>query len=166
MQPSRPSRRGLIIGTAILGALVLLAVAGAIAYVAGVFDEKPRFSAAPAACAPVDPGLHLLGAGFTTATTGNTCEVKAGDHVVMRISLKVAATPAEATRTLQQSEASEVTGLGDLAFRRGPLTVFRVSNLMVLCIVISTKDDFSDTGMTVAQVRIFQSDLADRLAAG
>jgi hypothetical protein len=166
----RPSRRTSIIVGAVLGVLLLLGTAAGIGYLAGVFDEKSKFAAAPAPCTVVEPGLHLLGTGFTTQPDAATCQVMRSDpntRTVMRISFKAASSPDEAGTVLRKNatgEAAEVAGLGDEAFRKGPLTVFRVSNLMVLCIVTSTRADMGDIGTTDTKVNIFEADLAARLA--
>ncbi|GAA2650709.1 hypothetical protein [Paractinoplanes durhamensis] len=168
MQPSAPpSRRTVVVVMAIVGTFVLLAAAGAIAWFAGAFDEKSTFDAAPAACAPVEPGLGQLGTGFTTTTDATTCVVMHGERTVLRISFKLAPTPADASSALRKTtegQATEVAGLGDLAFRQGPLTVFRISNLMVLCVVMSTDAELKDAGTTNAQIRVFEAGLAERLA--
>jgi hypothetical protein len=166
-----PSRRTPVIVAVVLSALVLLVAAGSIAYVAGVFDEKPKFSAAPAGCAPVEPGLPRLGTGFATAAAeGGGCRVVRADsatHTVLLINYKVASSPAEAGTLLRKAAtgmAAEVSGLGDEAYRQGELTAFRVSNLMVLCVVITDSTGYSSTGTTEAQVKVFEADLASRLA--
>ncbi|GIF21866.1 hypothetical protein BJ973_002193 [Actinoplanes tereljensis] len=166
-----PSRRNPLIFVAVLAALVLLVAAGSIAYFAGVFDEKSKFTAAPDGCTPVEPGLHFLGTGFATAAgDGGGCKVVRADsatHTVLLINYKVASSPAEAGKLLRNAAtgmAAEVPGVGDEAYRQGELTAFRVSNLMVLCVVITDSTGYESTGTTAPQVKVFEADLASRLA--
>ncbi|GIM95898.1 hypothetical protein [Paractinoplanes toevensis] len=166
-----PSRRKPVIFMAVLSALVLFVAAGSIAYFAGVFDEKSRFTAAPAGCAPVEPALPRLGTGFkAVAGEGSGCKVVRADsetHTVLLINYKVASSPAEAGTLLRKAAtgmAAEVSGLGDEAYRQGELTAFRISNLMVLCVVITDSTGYASTGTTEPQVKVFEADLASRLA--
>ncbi|MEU4238579.1 hypothetical protein [Actinoplanes sp. NPDC026619] len=155
-----PSRRAPIIALAVF---VLLAAGAAIAYFAGVFDEKGKFAAKPA-CSVADPSLHLLGTGYTTkAGDGGTCSVllPGTQTTMMAITWYVGDTPGKVSnqlRTRAAGEFREVSGLGDEGYTNGGLTVFRVSNLMVGLAVSA------NTGTTDGQVRVFESDLASRLA--
>jgi len=155
-----PSRRAPIIALAVF---VLLAAGAAIAYFAGVFDEKGRFSAKPA-CSVADPSLHLLGTGYATkAGDGGSCGVllPGTQTAMMTISWYVGDTPGKVSNQLRERAAGEfreVAGLGDEGYTNGSLTVFRVSNLMVGVAV------YPNTGTTDAQIRVFESDLASQLA--
>jgi hypothetical protein len=165
MQPAIPTRRRPLFALAVLGVVLLLAAGAAIAYFAGVFDEKGKFTAVPAPCPTVTPGLHLLGTGYTTkAGEGNSCTVlRPGTNTAMMgVYYAVGDTPGSVGDDLRQRAAGEfreLHGMGDEGYTNGALTVFRVSNLMVGVTVRP------DTGTTDAQIKVFEIDLATRLAA-
>jgi hypothetical protein len=162
MQPAAPSpsRRAPAIALAVL---VLLAAGAAIAYFAGVFDEKGTFTAKPA-CSAIDPSLHLLGSGYTTkAGDGGSCGVlpPGTQTAMMTITFAVGDSPGQVSSDLRKraaGEFSEVSGLGDEGYSNGGLTVFRVSNLMVGVAV------YPNAGINSAQIKVFASDLASQLA--
>ncbi|GAA0558169.1 hypothetical protein GCM10010172_46510 [Paractinoplanes ferrugineus] len=159
-----PRRRALIGVLSGLGVVALLAVGGAIAYFSGAFDEKGRFAAVPPPCATLEPGLPGLGAGYTTrAGNGNTCEVllPGTSTPMMTVGYYRGATPGKVGSRLRErteGQFRELSGLGDEGYTNGALTVFRVSNLMVGISI------YPNTGTTDAQIRVFETDLASRLA--
>jgi hypothetical protein len=162
--PPPPRRRALFGVVGALGVLVLLAVGGAIAYFSGVFDEKGRFAAVPPPCPTLDPGLHLLGSGYTTRPgAGSTCDVLAPgtSTPAMTVAYYRGDTPGKVSSELRDravGEFRELNGLGDEGYTNGALTVFRVSNLMV---GVSVAPTATANG---GQIRVFQNDLAARLA--
>jgi hypothetical protein len=167
MQPETapPGRRTLIVLASIVGVLALLAAGGLAAYLSGVFDEQKRFGAVPAVCPTLVPGLHLLGTGYGTAAgTGSTCNVTlpGTGTPMMTVSYSVGASPDAVSAQLRDRAAAtfhEVDGLGDEGFSNGRLTVFRVGNLLVGIAVLA------DIGSTTdAQIKVFENDLATRLA--
>ena len=171
--PAAPRRPRWRIPVIVAAALVLVVtIAGLVAYLAGVFDDDGRFAAEPAACAAVTPSLQLLGTAYTAQEDGNNnCALLLPrDHpsysatpvIIVGYAAVVPdrgdAEDAARDELRRIGPGQQLPGVGDEAYAWGEKNVvFRVSNLVVgvtvFPLALSTKE----------QVKAFAADMAGRL---
>lgn len=145
----------IVLAVAVVGGATLAAA------LAGVFDDKGRFSAEPPACATVEASAATLGPGYQlTQDAGNNCVLRGPSTVTVSyvvVEPSRGDAPAAASNKLKELSPLGLKALpsvGDEAYRWEDRIYFRVSNLLV-----------SVTAAPSPEVIAFAADVAKRLAS-